>query len=280
MRFCDLHTHSVYSDGTSTPAELIAGAKEAGLAAIALTDHNTVAGLLPFLDAAEGSGVEAVPGVEFSTDYGEIELHILALFVKPEHYVHITELMDDMLRRKEESNIALAAALKGAGYMLDYDEIRGRTPNGQVNRAHIAAELFRLGYVESVQDAFKKLLSPKRGLYVPPKRIGSYEAIRFIKSLGAVAVLAHPFLNLDEAGLRAFLPEAVEAGLDGMETAYSKYSPETTTLAEDIAAEFGLKNSGGSDFHGGNKPDISIGKGRGDLAIPMKWLEDLRSCAR
>lgn len=280
MKFCDLHTHSVYSDGTSTPAELIAGAKEAGLAAIALTDHNTVAGLPFFLDAAEGSGVEAVPGVEFSTDYGEIELHILALFVKPEHYSTITELMDDMLRRKEESNIALVAALKGAGYSLDYDEIRGRTPNGQVNRAHIAAELYRLGYVESVQDAFKKLLSPKRGLYVPPKRIGSYEAIRFIKSMGAVAVLAHPFLNLDEAGLRAFLPEAVEAGLDGMETAYSKYSPETTALAEAIATEFGLKNSGGSDFHGGNKPDISIGKGRGDLAIPMKWLEELRCCAR
>ena len=280
MKFCDLHTHSVYSDGTFTPAELIAGAKETGLAAIALTDHNTVAGLPSFLDAAEGSGVEAVPGVEFSTDYGEIELHILALFVKPEHYSSITELMDDMLRRKEESNIALVAALNGAGYSLDYDEIRGRTPNGQVNRAHIAAELFRLGYVESVQDAFKKLLSPKRGLYLPPKRIGSYEAIRFIRSLGAVAVLAHPFLNLDEAGLRAFLPEAVEAGLDGMETAYSKYSPETTALAQTIAAEFGLKNSGGSDFHGGNKPDISIGKGRGDLAIPIKWLEDLRSCAR
>ena len=280
MAVCDLHTHSVYSDGTYTPAELIAGAKEAGLAAIALTDHNTVAGLPSFLAAAEGSGVEAVPGVEFSTDYGDIELHILALFVKPEHYEPITALMDDMLRRKEESNIALVTALNGAGYPLDYDVIRGRTPNGQVNRAHIAAELYRLGYVESVQDAFKKLLSPKRGLYVPPKRISSYEAIRFIKSLGAVAVLAHPFLNLDEAGLRGFLPEAVEAGLDGMETAYAKYSPETTVLAEAIAAEFGLKNSGGSDFHGGNKPDIAIGKGRGDLAIPMEWLIDLHSCLK
>lgn len=280
MAVCDLHTHSVYSDGTFTPAELIAGAKEAGLAAIALTDHNTVAGLPPFLAAAEGSGVEAVPGVEFSTDYGDIELHILALFVRPEHYGPITELMDDMLRRKEESNIALVAALNAAGYSLDYDAIRGRTPNGQVNRAHIAAELYRLGYVESVQDAFKKLLSPKRGLYVPPKRISSYEAIRFIKSLGAVAVLAHPFLNLDETLLRAFLPEAVEAGLDGMETAYAKYSPETTAMAMAIAAEFGLKNSGGSDFHGSNKPDIAIGKGRGDLAIPHEWLTDLHGCLK
>lgn len=278
MALCDLHTHSVYSDGTFTPAELIAGAKEAGLAAIALTDHNTVAGLPSFLAAAEGSGVEAVPGVEFSTDYGETELHILALFVRPEHYDPITERMDDMLRRKEESNIALVDALNRAGYALNYDTIRAKTPNGQVNRAHIAAELHRLGYVESVQDAFKKLLSPKRGLYVPPKRISSYEAIRFIKSLGAVAVLAHPFLNLDEAGLRAFLPEAVKAGLDGMETAYSKYSSETTELAKAVAAEFGLKNSGGSDFHGGNKPDIAIGRGRGDLTVPMEWLINLQKC--
>ena len=95
-----------------------------------------------------------------------------------------------------------------------------------------------------------------------------------------MAVLAHPFLNLDEAGLRAFLPAAVEAGLDGMETAYSKYSAETAALAERIAAEFGLKSSGGSDFHGENKPDIALGVGRGELKIPMQWLENLRACQK
>lgn len=276
MKLCDLHTHSVYSDGTYTPGELIAAAKEAGLSAIALTDHNTVAGLPHFLAAAEGSGVEAVPGVEFSTDYGDTELHILALFVRPEHYDAITKLLEDAARRKEESNIALVMALNQAGYHLDYDTIKAKTPNGQVNRAHIAAELTELGYTADRQEAFKRLLSPKRGYYQPPARIGSYEAIRFIKSLGAVAVLAHPFLNLDEAGLREFLPEAAACGLDGMEVAYSKYSPETTALAERIAGEYGLKKSGGSDFHGGNKPDISLGTGRGELAVPLNWLENLR----
>ena len=277
MKLCDLHTHSVYSDGTFTPAELIAGAKQAGLAAVALTDHNTVAGLPYFVAAAEDSGVEAVPGVEFSTDYGDVELHILALFVKPEHYAPITDLMDDMLRRKEESNQSLVEALNRAGYALDYEKIKAKTPNGQINRAHIAAELTALGYTESIQAAFKQLLSPKRGYYQPPARISSYEAIQFIKSLGCVAVLAHPFLNLDEAGLRAFLPEAVECGLDGMETVYSKYTPEQTALAMSIAAEFGLKYSGGSDFHGENKPDIALGTGRGDLQIPAKWLETLEN---
>jgi predicted metal-dependent phosphoesterase TrpH len=276
MKYCDLHTHSVYSDGTFTPEELISAAKQAGLAAVALTDHNTVAGLPCFLAAAQGSGVEAVPGVEISTDYGEKELHILALFVRPEHYDAITDLMEEMLRRKEESNVALVDTLFRAGYPVDYAAIKARTPNGQVNRALIAAELARLGYVEDIQDAFKKLLSPKRGLYTPPKRISSYEAIRFIKSLGCTAVLAHPFLNMDTAMLRGFLPEAVACGLDGMETVYSKYSPEETALAIRIAQEFGLKNSGGSDFHGQNKPDIAIGTGRGDLKIPVEWMEALR----
>jgi predicted metal-dependent phosphoesterase TrpH len=276
MKYCDLHTHSVYSDGTYTPAELITAAKAAGLGAIALTDHNTVAGLPPFLEAAKGSGVEAVPGVEFSTDYSDMELHILALFVKPEHYDIITRLLEDAALRKEQSNIDLVAALNRAGYQLDYAVIKAKTPNGQVNRAHIAAELTERGYTADRQEAFKKLLSPKCGYYVPPKRIGSYEAIRFIKSLGATAVLAHPFLSMKEETLRAFLPEAVECGLDGMETAYSKYSPETTALASQIAQEFGLKPSGGSDFHGGNKPDIGLGTGRGDLVIPMAWLENLR----
>ncbi|MBE6978336.1 MAG: PHP domain-containing protein [Ruminococcaceae bacterium] len=276
MKLCDLHTHSVFSDGTCTPAEVIRLAKAANLSAVALTDHNTVAGLPHFLTAAADSGVEAVPGVEFSTDYGEKELHILALFVRPEHYSVITEVLEDASRRKEQSNIDLVQALNRAGYALDYAAIKARTPNGQVNRAHIAAELTRLGYTEDIQAAFKQLLSPKRGLYVPPKRISSAEAIRFIKSLGCTAVLAHPFLNMDEPLLRGFLPEAVAAGLDGMEVAYSKYTPDTAALAAKIAAEFGLKPSGGSDFHGGNKPDIAIGTGRGDLMIPMDWLEALR----
>ena len=272
MPFCDLHTHSVYSDGTFTPAELVSEARKIGLSAIALTDHNTVAGLPEFVSAAENSGVMAVPGVEFSTDYGNTELHILALFVRPEHYAPITSLLEEAAQRKEASNRRLANALRNAGYFLDYDVIKANTPRGQVNRAHFAAELTRLGYTRTRQEAFETLLSPKCGFYVPPARIGSLEAIGFIKSLGAVSVLAHPFLRLDEKALRGFLPMAVTAGLDAMETAYSQYSPETTALAEAIAAEYGLKCSGGSDFHGANKPQIPLGAPR----IPIEWLEQLQ----
>ena len=274
--YCDLHTHSVFSDGTDTPARLIELAAEAGLSAVALCDHNTVAGLPDFLEAAKDSAVEAVPGVEISTDYADKELHILALFVQPQHYAAVTALLAEGDRRKEQSNIDLVAALNAAGYALSYEEIKAKTPQGHINRAHIAAEMLELGYVESVQAAFRTLLSPKHGLYHPPKRIDAYDAIRFIKSIGAVAVLAHPFLSMDEQLLRAFLPRAVEAGLDAMEVFYSKYTEETTLLAVKIAEEYGILPSGGSDYHGGNKPDIAIGIGRGELKIPHQWLNGLK----
>lgn len=274
--YCDLHTHSIFSDGTDTPRRLVALARQAELSAVALCDHNTVAGLPEFMEAARGSGVEAVPGVEISTDFADKELHILALYVKPEHYGAVTALLAEGDRRKEQSNIDLVEALNRAGYALDYEAIKAKTPRGHINRAHIAAEMMEKGYVESVQAAFQSLLSPKHGLYHPPKRIDAYDAIRFIKSIGAVAVLAHPFLSMDEALLRTFLPRAVEAGLDAMEVYYSKYDDKTTCLATEIAKEVGILPSGGSDYHGGNKPDIAIGTGRGNLRIPTQWLDGLK----
>lgn len=277
-RYCDLHTHSYYSDGTCSPAELVDAAEKMGLAAIALTDHNTVAGLPEFLAAAEGREVEAVPGIEFSTDYGGTELHILGLFVVPAHYPAITALLEEAKQRKEQSNIDLVAKLNRAGYALDYAAIKAGTPGGQVNRAHIAAALTELGYTASIQEAFKQLLSPKRGYYSPPQRLDAFETIRFIKSIGAVAVLAHPFLNLKTPdALREFLEQAVKCGLDGMETLYPLFDEETTRLAGEIADEFGLAHSGGSDFHGENKPDICLGTGKGSLAVPRACLEKLRA---
>lgn len=273
---CDLHTHSTYSDGTFSPEALIRCAESAGLQAVALCDHNTVAGLPDFLAAARESWVEAIPGIEFSTDYLGTELHMLGLFIQPQHYAAVTELVDSMLRKKEHSNIDLVNALRGADIHLDYPAIKAATNGGTVNRAVIAAEMVRLGYCGSVKEAFSLWLSPKRGFYQPPPRLDVFEVIRFIKSIGAVAVLAHPFLSLEEAGLRGFLAEAVPCGLDGMETLYPKFTPEETALAHRIAEEYGLLESGGSDFHGANKPDIQMGTGRGELQVPTALLEALR----
>ena len=273
-RFCDLHAHSHFSDGTLSPTQLIQEAEKAGLAAVALCDHNTVAGLPEFLNAAKESSVEPVAGIEFSTEYRGKELHILGLFIKPEHYPAVNARLAEAMKRKEQSNIDLVERLKEQGIPLDYWDIKRETTNGTVNRAVMGAYMVRHGLCKTMDEAFESWFSLERGFYVPPKRPDACEVVQFIKSIGAVAVLAHPFISLEEDLLRQFLAEA--AGLDGMEVFYSRFTPEQTEVAGVIAEEFGIVKSGGSDFHGANKPDIRIGVGTGNLAVPMSQLEELR----
>lgn len=276
-KFCDLHTHSCYSDGTCTPAEIIAKAAALGLSAVALTDHNTIAGLPEFLAAAQGGPVQAVPGVEISTAYGQTELHIVGLYLPSHSFGAVTDLLEGFNRKKEESNFSLIRNLRQAGFDLDYDVIRSAHPEGTVNRATIAAAMVEKGYVQTVNAAFQGVLSKQAGYYLPPERLDVFEAISFLRSIGAVPVLAHSFLNLKtEESLRAFLPEAISRGLAAMETMYVSYTPEVTALAQGIAREFGLKESGGSDFHGDTKPHIQLGTGKGSLAIPAEFARLLQ----
>ena len=270
----DLHTHSTASDGTYTPAEVAKLASAIGLSAIALTDHNTLEGLPEFLAAGENSSVKAIAGIEFSTEYQGTELHILGLFIQPKDYDQINQLLDTYQRRKEASNLALAKALNDAGYFIDYEAVKART-NGIPNRALFAAELIDKGYLSSIREGCLTILSPKNGLYVPPARPDAFETIAFIKSMGAVAVMAHPFLNLKEPELRVFLKKAVAFGLDGMETVYSTFDEELTSRAKNLAAEFRLKESGGSDFHGSAKPATALGIGKGNLNVPTEILRKL-----
>lgn len=274
--FCDLHTHSHYSDGTYSPEQLIQAAREIGLSAVALTDHNTVDGLPEFVEAARNTPVEAVPGVEFSTEYGGRELHILGLFIEPRHYDAVNARLDQFLQQKNESNKLLVENLCNAGLDLNYEKIKEEAA-GFINRAVIGAEMVRLGYCESVKAAFSQWLSEKKGYYKPPVRPDAFETIGFIKSLGCAAVLAHPLLSMDEETTRKFLDGAVPCGLDGMEAYYSTYDIKTTALAKALAVRYGILESGGSDFHGGNKPDISIGIGRGDLRVSADLLEMLKN---
>lgn len=276
-RYCDLHTHSVFSDGTCTPGEIVDMAVEMGLGAVALCDHNTVAGLPDFFAAAQGKPIEAVGGVEISTEYQDKDLHIVGLFVKPEHYRSITELMEEPNRRKLESNRKLIRDLCALGYMLDYDELCAKNPGGTINRAHIAAALTEKGYTATIKEAFSGLLADDGGIYQAPRKIGTMEAISYLRSIGAVAVLAHPFYDFTEQELEQFLPPAKEAGLEAMETLYSSFDAQQRAAAERIAAQYGVLPSGGSDFHGGNKPDIALGRGRGDLYVPQSFLTALKT---
>lgn len=273
---CDLHTHSNRSDGTLPPSALAVAARDAGLSAIALTDHNTVEGLPEFIKACEDLYIEAVPGVEISTEYQGIELHILGLYIPETAFDEVENYVAAYNIRKEQSNRDLVARLREAGYLIDYDEIVGATPDGHINRAHIAKALLDRGYVDSVKTAFLTILGVGKGFYIPPERTQALDAVAFLRSIGAVPVWAHPFLQMDEDGARRFLSEAVPLGLAGMETRYSLYDTETEAVADRLIKEFNILPSGGSDFHGEVKPDIQLGVGKGNLCVPLTVARDLR----
>ena len=275
-RYCDLHTHSTFSDGTCTPGQIVDMAVKMGLGAVALCDHNTVAGLSEFFAAAQGKAIEAVGGVELSTEYCGRDVHIVGLCVRPEQYSSITTLVEEMNRCKQENTRRLVENLCTAGYDLDYDGICAKNPNGNLNRAHVAAALVEKGYISSIKSAFHTLLSEDGGFYTPPKRLAVLDAIAFLHSIGTVTILAHPFLDFKEAELMEFLPQAKDAGLDGMETLYSCFDSAEREAAARIAQKFALLPSGGSDFHGGNKPDIVLGRGRGDLFVPKSFLDAIK----
>ena len=185
-RTCDLHTHSTRSDGTFTPAEIILEAERCGLAAVALTDHNTVEGLTTFALAAEDAGIEPVLGVEISTDYETGELHILGLFLPTDALPAVTERLAELNEHKRASSHEMVRRLSEAGYRLDLAALTARTPGGVFNRAHIAEALMAGGYVSTIKEAFATLLAKSSPYYVPTKRLPALETISFLRSLGAV----------------------------------------------------------------------------------------------
>ena len=279
MRTCDLHTHSVYSDGADTPKVLLEKAEAAGLSAIALTDHNTVDGLDEFLAEAKGFLLEAIPGVELSVDYRHDErvdeLHIVCLYLPKSAYSQVSLLAENMKQAKIQSNRLLTERLVRAGYDVSYEEAAALT-RGIPNRAHIAKILTQKGYTATERDAFATVLAKGAGFYTEPLRPNVFTVLDLIRSFGAVSILAHPFLNLDAKALADFLPKGKDAGLMGMETLYPLFTQEETVLATSLADEFSLLESGGSDYHGANKPDLFIGRGKGDLYVPLSFAEAIK----
>ena len=277
---CDLHTHSTFSDGKNTPAWIVNESERIGLSAVALCDHNTVQGLPEFVEAAKGKNIEAVSGIEFSVDYLGTELHLLALYIPMQNLDKYTAYVDKSRKNKEESNRAMIDSLCRAGYMIDYDSILASSPSGGFNRVHVANALIERGYLSSVDEGFETILSVEAGHYKPPRRLDVFETIKFILNTGAVPVLAHPLLNLDEDELRTFLNSAAPCGLVGMETDYSESDIAQTTVSVVIAKEFSLLRSGGSDYHGDNKPNIKLGVGYGNLSVPLEFAEKIKSRAK
>ena len=278
VTFCDLHTHSTASDGTFSPKELVEKARNIGLGAVALTDHNTLAGLSEFVQAAQGTTVRPIPGIEVSTEYEGHEVHIVGLFLTPKTGPELAEHLKVFEQEKEENNRELVDALNRAGYRISWEQLRHQVM-GRMNRAHIAAALTEAGYIHSPEEAFRTILRPDGEFYHPPHCPQSLPVLEMLRDLKICPVLAHPFLSLMPRQLAQFLPEAKKRGLMGMEVFYSTYDSRTTQTAQAMAEHYGLLPSGGSDFHGTIKPDIGLGVGRGNLQIPMQWLERLEEAA-
>ena len=276
---CDMHVHYNCSDGSVPPEKLVDEAKKEGLSAIALCDHNTVSGLKRFTNAGKNSGVATVAGVEITSAYNGKEVHILGLFLKESQYPIIEKFLEQINARKIESNRRLANRLNEGGYDISYDSVLKIAENAIPNRVHFAKELLAKGYVSSIEDAFENILAEGGAFCEQSKKVDSLEVIRFLRSIDAVTVLAHPFLNFSIAELREFLHKAKQCGLMGMETIYSLFSKEETALAQEIAKEFGLISSGGSDFHGINKPGIKMGHGKDNISIPYEVYETLKEAS-
>ena len=243
---------------------------------MALCDQNCVAGLERFVNAASDKKVAAVPGIEITAGYSGKEVHILGLFLKPCYFEKIKDYVKIIHERKQKSNIELAQRLNCAGININYSEIADKADGLYINRVDFAKAMVKLGYVESIDEAFEKYLD-KKEFKVDTEKLSAFEVISFLKSVEALPIIAHPFLNLTYDELLLFLPAAKKYGLAGMETNYSTYNNDQTTLAIELAERFDLLKSGGSDYHGSNKNEIFLCIGRGNLAVPADYFEKMKA---
>lgn len=270
----DLHTHSTVSDGTDTPAELIRYAKEKGLRAIALTDHDSIDGINEAQSVGREVGV--IPGVELSADFSDGALHLLGLFVDRGALPFLERLSVFQAARRER-NPKIVQKLQEMGFKITEEEVTAAAGGGQAGRPHFARVLMEKGYVHSITEAFEKYIGDGRPAHVEKPQPTPEACIALIHEANGVAVLAHPnTLRLSDDKLNGLFERLVNAGLDGIEVYYSTHTPEETARYERLAAEWNLAKSGGSDFHGEHKPQIDLGVGKGTLHVPYSLLETLR----
>lgn len=281
MKTIDLHVHSTYSDGTDTPKELVSLARHCGLSAIALTDHDTVAGLPEFMEACRDAGIEGICGIELSSVYKMTdtvkEFHIVGLFIDPTNTL-LTDTLTQLIDSRDNRNAAMAQAFEDIGIHIDLNEMTELYPDAVLTRAHFADYLFRKRFVSSRNEAFDRYLGDGRPCYVRRRTLPAEEAISLIHQAGGLAILAHPLTyHLGSDVLAMAVRDLKRMGLDGMECYYSTFTNRDEADMKELASKNHLLYSGGSDYHGNNKPSISLGIGRGRLEVPYEVLKNLKS---
>lgn len=285
MRAVDLHTHTNCSDGTLTPRELMDYAVKKGLKAIALTDHDTTRGL----DEAEAHirenalPLELVPGIELSTiwhieeENRDQEVHVVGLFIDRTDEA-LQAHLDEFVSSRVDRNRKMCGLLTNAGMPVSMEELERDNPGAVITRAHIARFMLERGYAKDKKEIFAKYIGEGCPYYIPRRKVTPCEAVRVILEAGGVAVLAHPMLyRITEAQLETLARGMQQAGMCGIEAIYSTYTEAEERTVRRIAKKLGLTLSGGSDFHGTNKPGLDLAVGYGKLFVPEDILETLRA---
>lgn len=272
----DLHTHSTVSDGTLSPSELVALAKRSGLRALALTDHDITDGLPEALAAGEKHDLEIIPGCELAVDSATGFMHIVGLFLPP-HPEKLNAKLSWLRERRASRNTRICDKLQELGLDVTYERILEIAGEGTVGRPHIARAIVEAGGAESIQDAFNVYIGDGGRAYLPKDKMTPEMAIELLHEEGATVILAHPYtLDLDDEAEAKRIGELKQMGLDGIEVFYSEHTRTMTEKYAKLAEDLDLLVSGGSDFHGTVKPDISLGKGRGGLHVPYAVLQAMK----
>ena len=277
----DLHLHSTFSDGTCTPEEIVELAAEAGLAAAVLTDHDTMEGTPRFLAAARAAGIRSLAGMEISADVPHRTVHLLAYGCDPAE-PRLAAAMERVRGGRAERNARILAKLAELGCPITMDEVRAEAGNAEVvGRPHVAAALVRRGFAQDRTDAFRRFLGRGAPAYAERYRLPPEEALELVAGAGGIVSLAHPAsTGYNPAELRRFVGRLAERGLAGIECLYTGYLPNQVEEYVGLAREFGLAVTGGTDFHGDNKPGIRIGVAYGRLRVSVSAFDALEArCA-
>lgn len=271
----DLHLHSIFSDGSLTPEEIVVEAERSNVSAIALTDHDTVDGLPRFLAAAEAANIRAFTGIEISVDFSPGSLHMLGYGFDSTDAALLRDL--EWIRDgRSARNREILRKLNDLGLELAWEEVEGQAGGDVVGRPHFALAMLARGYIADKDEAFDRYLAKGKPAYAERRRFSAADAIRGIGLAGGVASLAHPFsLGLGPVALERLVADLKAQGLAGIESYYSEYTANQQHEYLSLCKRYDLVPTGGSDFHGDLNPDIRLGVGFGSLRVPDEVADRL-----
>lgn len=257
----DLHSHTTASDGTLSPRELVEKAAGLNIKHLGITDHDNVNGVEEALDAGKEFGVNIIPGVEISIDFTPGTMHVCGYFIDINNE-YLTKKLEFVQQARRDRNPKIIEKLNQKGLVVTLDEVKKEAGSDQIGRPNIAKVLIKKGYVDGIKEAFNKYLAKGRPCYVNKQRLDLDTAIKTIKTAGGIPVLAHPVqLKLgSDSDYTNFFKKVKKAGIVGVEAFSSHHNEKENQTYKRLAEELGMLITGGSDFHGSNKPKVKLGQ--------------------